>query len=487
MKYILFLLFFLVGKVNAQTEYIMLADSGMLKFTSSGVNLIPNVNFKGMTCCVYTATMEDPTTRNLKYYSNGVNVWNANGNYVYGSTDTVPILPFTYTYMQNCFIPGNYNKTFWIRASVYNPNYNPFLEVVTLCDSCHNYEGEFIDRDTFYSTTTQEITGEFGIVQHANGNDWWIIGQLQDDNRLIRWKMENDTLKGPWYQLINMDLSTYNWTPGYGGNIGLLSTINFSKSGTKLLITNQFAGMSVFDFNRQTGVVSNEYYQLPFFMPNYNVRHARFGDFSPNERFLYLIGGDTLYQVDLQDLTPWDNRKILYFDFTGPGGDTTFHEFHRTKTDEMIFGTNSTYGPQFLDYLWRIPYPDLLYPQCGLDSLYLNLTPYVNILGIPTNPDYDLGPITSTSEELNPKMEALVYPNPASERLMLELQGADWKDITEYKLMTLQGKECVLRFSPTLGLNTVEADVSHLSPGMYFLKLIDTRQRTKVLKVQIIR
>jgi hypothetical protein len=131
-----------------------------------------------------------------------------------------------------------------------------------------------------------------------------------------------------------------------------------------------------------------------------------------------------------------------------------------------------------------------LYPQCGIDSVYFNYLPHVytcNCWGTPTNPDYDLGPITSTSEELNAKMEAKVYPNPASERLVLELQGADWKDITEYKLMTLQGKECVLRFSPTLGLNTVEADVSHLSPGMYFLKLIDTRQRTKMLKVQIIR
>jgi hypothetical protein len=480
----------LFGHVYAQTEYIMLNDSAMLKFTNSGVNQVQNIHFKGLQCCLYQATMDDPTTRNLKYYSNGVNIWNSNGNYVFGSTDTVPIGPYTYTLMQNCFIPGSFNKTFWIRATKSNLNFNPFIEVITICDSCQNYEGEFIDRDTFYSTTTHELTGDFGIVRHANGTDWWIIGQLQDDNRLIRWKMENDTLKGPWYQLITMDLSTYNWTPSYLGNVGAYSTFNFSKSGTKLLITNQYAGMSVFDFNRQTGVVSNEYYQTPFFLPSYHVWHARYGDFSPNERFLYLISADTLYQVDLQDLTPWDNRKIIYFDFTGPYGDTTFNEFHRTKTDEMIFGTNSTFISQFNDHLWRIPYPDSLYPQCGIDSVYFNYLPHVytcNCWGIPTNPDYDLGPITGTSEELNAKMEAIVYPNPASERLVLELQGADWKDITEYKLMTLQGKECVFHFIPTLGLNTVEADVSHLSPGMYFLKLTNTSQQTKVLKVQIMR
>jgi hypothetical protein len=494
MKNIRLTLFFvfgiLFGQINAQTEYLMLNDSSILKFINTGLFQIQNIHFKGFPGTVYQATIEDPFTRDLKYYSNGVNVWNSNGNFVFGSTDTMPTQVYVYSLIQNCFIIGSYNKTFWIRATTYGLNITPFLEIVTICDSCQNYEGEFIDRDTFYSTTSNEITGSFGVVRHANGNDWWIIGQLQDDNRLIRWKMENDTLKGPWYQLVTMDLSTYNWTPQYAGNSGFNSTINFSKSGSKLLITNHSAGMSVFDFNRQTGIVNNEYNQQPFFLPNYKVKHAGYGDFSPNERFLYLIGYDTLYQVDLQDMAPWNNRKIIYYDYTGPGGDTTISVPHRTKTDEMIFRTNSTYGSQYNEYLWRIPYPDSLYPQCGIDSVYFNFLPHVytcNCWGIPTNPDYDLGPITSTSVELNPKMEAIVYPNPASERLVLELQGADWKDIMEYQLMTLQGKECVFHFTPTLGLNTAEADVSYLSPGMYFLKLTDNKQRLTVLKVQIMR
>jgi hypothetical protein len=436
---------------------------------------------------LFSSSMEDPLTRQLKYYSNGVNVWNQNQNFVFGSTDT-----FAQTYvnslsrMRNGFIPGSFGKTFWVRATNYALSYNGFLEVVTICDSCQNYEGEFIDRDTFYSTTTQEITGVFNIIRHGNGIDWWIIGTLESTNRLIRWKMENDTLKGPWYQMVTYDNGINN-----ASDIGLIGRLVFNKNADQLLLINEYAGMSVFDFDRNTGLVSNEKYTPPRWTnhyPNAPISFQRFGDFSPNGRFLYLAEYDTLYQLDLLDTLPWDNKKVIY-SIPKENEDSILFNVYRTKDGQVLISTNgSSLGGDFNKYLWRIPYPDSLWPQCGIDTFFYYL-PYnsINSWGTPTNPDYDLGPVTSTSEELNPKIESIVYPNPASDRLVLELQGADWKDITEYKLMTLQGRECVFHFTPTLGLNTVEADVSHLSPGIYFLKLTDTRQRTKVLKVQIMR
>ena len=486
---LLFVLGILFGHVYAQTEYFPTRDSTIFKCYNCNIQSLPAMNYiTNPAIWLFPSAMEDPITRQLKYYSNGVNVWNQYGNFVFGSIDTIPIQATSLALMRNGFIPGSFGKTFWVRATngENQSSNNNFLEIVTICDSCQNYEGEFIDRDTFYSTTTQDITGAFNIIRHGNGIDWWIIGTLESTNRLIRWKMENDTLKGPWYQMVTYDNGINSWA-----DMGGRGRLVFNKNADQLLVINHYAGMSVFDFDRNTGLVSNEKYTPPRWTtayPNCPEAFPPYGDFSPNGRFLYLAERDTLYQLDLLDTVPWDSKKVMY-SIPQENDDSIFCNVYRSKDGQVFISTNgSSLGGDFGSYLWKIPNPDSLWPQCGLDTFFFYL-PYnsINQWGTPTNPDYDLGPITSTSEELKPKMEALVYPNPASERLVLELQGADWNDITEYKLMTLQGRECVFHFTPTLGLNTVEADVSHLSPGMYFLKLTDTRQRTKVLKVQIMR
>ncbi len=83
--------------------------------------------------------------------------------------------------------------------------------------------------------------------RHANGRDWWVIVQSSDDRtKFTRFMIGPDFVKGPFIQ--HFDVPEPSECSG---------TNVFSPDGTKWLHSEWQFGTQIFDFDRETGLLSN--------------------------------------------------------------------------------------------------------------------------------------------------------------------------------------------------------------------------------------
>jgi hypothetical protein len=91
------------------------------------------------------------------------------------------------------------------------------------------------------------LTQRLTAVKHANGRDWWLIVQRWDQDEYIKFLITPAGLSGPFKQ------STGNPKPKdeyYG-------TSYFSRRGNKLVSVGGYGNISLMDFDRCTGDISN--------------------------------------------------------------------------------------------------------------------------------------------------------------------------------------------------------------------------------------
>lgn len=137
-------------------------------------------------------------------------------------------------------------------------------------------------------------------VKHVNSKDWWLMSPVYEKPEYIRFLIREDSIYGPYYQTI---LDTFD--------VHQQSGVCFSPDGKKYAHFTQKDGLSVFDFDRNTGLLSNEKHV------NLTGKYIYGGlAISPNSQFIYVCIIDRLYQFDLtaNDL---EKSKILIATFDG--------------------------------------------------------------------------------------------------------------------------------------------------------------------------
>lgn len=301
--------------------------------------------------------------------------------------------------------------------------------------------------------------GEMTAVKHANGIDWWIVTAGLNVNTYYSILFDADTIR--------VDTIFDIGEPVSGGG-----QANFSPDGSKYASYNARLGLHLFDFNRNTGVLSN--YQ------KFDIINESLSDgvaFSPNSRFLYASAQDTIFQYDIKAIDIEASREVVaIFDGFQDLFYTTFHNVQLAPDCKMYVNTFA-----FVEYLHVINNPDEKGEACNVEQHVIEL-PYYHSRAFPYFPNYRLGPliegeepappcesIVSTQEEEAPiptVLKAYVFPNPASDYIKVAALQ-ELPDHGELLLFTQLGQE-VFRGDLPKGEKEFRFEVGHLSTGLYF-------------------
>ncbi|MBL7805770.1 MAG: PKD domain-containing protein, partial [Saprospiraceae bacterium] len=215
--------------------------------------------------------------------------------------------------------------------------------------------------------------------RHANGRDWWLLIGDNKVDTFYRFLVTPDSLLGPWVQAIeNPSIDSFYFC-GWA---------NFSPDGSKFVINGCRSGVSVYDFDRCTGLLSNLR-----FAPRLEWEYTWGAAFSPNSRFLYVDTEDSrhLDQFDLlaPDLSASQTTVAVWDGYLTPWqGGTVFGPSCLGPDGKIYIGTHG--------YAHIIEHPNLPGTSCNVIQRSIE-SPAAGQLFTPNYPNYRLGPLDDSS------------------------------------------------------------------------------------------
>ena len=318
-------------------------------------------------------------------------------------------------------------------------------------------------------------------VRHGNGRDWWIMQPRDKHPLFYRFLLNPDGVGGPFIQEDTARLIDLN----AGNN----HVCRFSPDGKKFVHYHATEGISVYDFDRCTGLLSN-LVAIPFPFP-WQWQGFDF-ELSPNSRFLYIVADnfEKIIQYDLlsdniplsgDTVAAWDG--YLHFTFIP----TVFAYMQRGPDGKIYISTNNS------PLMHVINFPDLPGKACEVVQRGVNLPtwnysmpfmPNYRLYDFPNSPCDTLGintPVSATEPERKSEKGLVIRPNPASDWLFLDIPDA--AGLYQVTITDMFGRTVLQQFevpaSPAL-------DISHLPKGTYTLLLwaADGRQEARLFVKQ---
>lgn len=310
--------------------------------------------------------------------------------------------------------------------------------------------------------TSQLHTG-LQAVRHADGEGWWVVVMGHSKYEMYKILLAPDGGVTVDSQLIAPYL--------HSGSIGQMA---FSPDGNQLAYYDFLNQLSIFDFDRNTGLLGNhQHYEIPTDTPFIVINGL---SYSPNGRFLYLLAPEQLYQLDLESSDiPASAVKVGEYD--GFTFDSVYNfrvRFFRMQPGPDCKIYLSPYAPA--PYLHVIHRPDEPGLACGFEQHAIELPCSANY-SVPTFPNYRLGTpypycdssIVYSAGPVRPLPvggRALVFPSPADGQVQVVLPGplpvpAAWV------LYDQLGRE-VLREVLPAGNGSATVGLPALPPGLYY-------------------
>ncbi len=316
-------------------------------------------------------------------------------------------------------------------------------------------------------------------VKHGNGRDWWII--FRQDPQF------NPSDEFLTYLITPNGISNYT-SQNIGGYIySNNGDIVFSPSGNKFLSMNPAGLVEILNFDRCSGIITldNHIEDNVLTPPSHNLWH---GAFSSDESKLYITASDTityLYQYDL-------NAPNISASKDAGGG-------LKLAPDNNIYLALGYYNGMQFPY----PYPDSVFNMYNMNLSIINspdslgtacdFQPYSfylggkrTYLGLPNNPDYELGSLVGSScDSLTSISEKPFVSDPE----LLIYYASDWQTAfinanklkgTKYLLevFDLHGKS-IFRESGKISppYFTKNLNCSGFAKGMYVVNLITDKEK----------
>ncbi len=354
-----------------------------------------------------------------------------------------------------------------------------FRDIMTGDNSMRNISYSYIDMnlDSGLGVVTEKnvhfYDGELHwsyltSIAHANGEDYWIINPSIKENGYLTFMLSESGIELKEIQQVGPDLR-----PRYTGASG---DAKFSPDGTKYSLFNHYDGLLLFDFDRNTGALSN-LRQIPFSMPEF----ATFGtcEWSPNSNFLYIAIQDSLWQVDVEEENLNDGRVFIaayngvndplntsfWFSALGPdcriyirpgNGSRSFHVIH--KPDER--GTACDFVQQGIKM-----------PRISATGSFPNFPRF----RVDEEEKCDPSITSIAGEAVWWRRDLNVYPSPASEYITVELP--EQKSGTVY-ILDMEGQ---IVYHEKEIASTKRLDVSFLSAGVYSVEFVPEQNKDRVV------
>ena len=313
-------------------------------------------------------------------------------------------------------------------------------------------------------STWYQVDSRLTACPNKEKTGWWVLMPDNNSNVFRKYLITNDTLIKTDSQSIGRVLNS--WDLGIG-------QAQFSPDGSMYAINSERYGVLLYDFNNETGELSN-YREIDYF--GYIAQGLCF---SPNSRYIYLTTAENVYQVDLEE------------------GNEVFHIGRYRSFDDIGWPVGLGYilaGPDCrlyvspgstTYYLHVILNPDEKGKDCNFVERAIrsptrlahdlpNLPQYRYLTGCDTTIAFPFG--TSVIDEALEEIDFKIYPNPSTDYIELVLTKMDrWGN---WQILDITGN-VVLTGEYT---DMQKIDVSGLENGMYILRVRDKEGIVSVAK-----
>jgi hypothetical protein len=467
----------------------------MSSLTFSGDSVIPALLPNNTIQSYETIANICDTGGNLLFYTNGVNVYNIQGNImVNGDSLSAPSEYYDQVIQEG--MPGRQdaiilpkpddNNLYYIfhctpsdtLCTINGAGYEPLNLYYSIVDMrMDNGRGAVVSKNNPIIQGEILSASRLAACRHANGRDWWIVKNAWHENIYYEFLLTPDTLLGPFIQQIGSLYGAENELPGYS---------NFSPDGSKYASVTAVSYVILMDFDRCTGLFSNpdSFYNNQYATNTNSVSGGLSVAFSPNNRFLYVTDPNVLNQYDLHSAQIHDSVRIET--------DTEFYEMNTLQ----LAPNNKIYISCFNGGSYKIHVinqPDSLGLACdfqlfGQDVLSLN--PQC----VPYFPNFRLGALVGSGCDTLTAIQAIadahpafasVSPNPATDQAKI-IYYTGSNTANKAMLYDMNG-QLVWSTNVSGSSGNISLDVSALPAGIYFVRFIADGKELLSSKLVVMR
>ena len=469
-------------------------DSCGVRFNSTGIDSFYTTSVKARGTC---ASISD-SLGNLLFYASSpkLSFWQT-GIYAQGviynknhqEMQNGDSLLSTLSYNEITIVPysGHYNQFVVFTCGI--TNLNPGLRYSIVDLSYNNGLGKVIQKNILLDTSI--ICDGMVAIQHGNGRDWWLLyRRYNNTNQFLKVLVNDQGVQQVTQQLIGAVFNT---------NVYRLSV---NPNGDKIAGTSTTGLVELFDFDRCNGTLSN-YKGIQTIQANPLDSTTFFWgiEFSTNGRYLYLSTAYLtvyLYQLDLNILPTnliYSSKTIV--DYQPYPLDAA--SYLKRGPDNRIY--RATWWYDGVNYPW--PYPDTTYnmyntnlsvinspDSAGLACDYLAYSVHLptcrTYLGLPNNPDYELGKLAGSpcdtlsvgiAETIKNTSELFVYYASDWQKAFINAKGLKGKKYY-LQVFDLSGKLIYQQQGNTeSGYFTKDLSMEGLASGMYIVNIKTEKEK----------
>ncbi len=447
--------------------------------TADTFSLYRPINF------IWSNTSVCDSLGNLLFYSNGIAISNrmhtplqndSNFNPGYFSTQNTNGL-FIFDACITISNPSYPDKYFIIHESSDTVNFGSYTLPVPINLSYSEIDmsldgglgGIAPNRKSIHIVDDTLMIGKLTAVKHANGRDWWVITHKINSSLFYKIRVTPDSICLPDTQSI-----------GPNGIMTRYGQAVFNYDGSKYVIQNSDTSVTIYDFDRCSGMFSN-----PNLLVIADSTLILTGEsFSPSGRFLYVNNNINIHQFDMtapninlsdQIVATWD----------------AIQAYSRFRVNKLAPDGRVYIAPRDGGYtLHYIEFPDSLGIACGVRQDAF-VTPTPTTLTFPNIPDFNLGSVQfSVCDSLNTGLETIesknelfAYPNPANDKLIISTSIGFGRN-TMADFYNFLGELELKIYLPT-NRREVELDISKLNQGIHFLIVTSTDNQFSKKKIFI--
>jgi hypothetical protein len=470
---------------NSHPQENPYASSMVLDFNVPGIYI--DTFYRGMRMGYFNASISDDQGK-LLLYSNGCRI--KDGNHL-DIPETLSLSPGDVNY-EYCIIGRSDYPVF--ESGLFLPFSNSdtilLLHQRLIIES--NPTTVFVD-SLFYTSVrlnnnqyellekTVPIVGDFltdgnvEAVKSKKAGAWWVIQGEKNSNRYFTILLDSARVDTVFAQAIG---DTTYWGSASGQAV-------FSPDGTMYARYNFKDDLSLCDFDRETGLLSN-------FRKMHVADSGNIGGlaFSPNGRFLYACSRWDMYQFDTwEDNIEASKVHLGHYDGYVDPFPAMFYHMQLGPDCRIYVGTSN--GVK----VWHIiHHPDEKGLACGFEQHGLHF-PVSNSITMPNFPNYrlDIAPvcdpgIVAIHDQWDFSLRAdiaTMYPNPTSGPLTILLPDYwDSSDEVHIRVTGQTGSVYKEAVRPPVG-HTISLGLEELPAGLYFISLHSAGQcyTGKVMKM----
>jgi hypothetical protein len=335
--------------------------------------------------------------------------------------------------------------------------------------SLNEGKGRVIKKNQVIHDDTYLCSSFLSAIHNDNGKDWWMIQMEEYDNTYYKWQINENGIALRDSQDIGPKTTRNTSSGGFA---------KFSPDGKKWAWYTWENGLHLFDFDRESGDLSNHVTKkIPF-----GVRKVFTGlEFSPNSRFLYISAVDTLLQIDLWKADLPYEVIDTYDGFQNPFN-TDFIAMNLAPDCKIYMNSSSSTKSMHV-----INYPNKKGKECKFEQHSIDLFYTVGVLNMPNFPrlrvdEEDLCDsielYTDVIDLSLQKANLKLYPNPVVDIAKVEAEANGLLYV--YDIRGQQIKKQVVH----QGDNYLDME-AYIS-GVYFVRFVDDNGREyrgKIVKV----